>query len=132
MLASLFKRTALHDRPSTDPVEIAAFWAWFQDHQEHIEQALGAPQTLTRLLAPRLHRVHGALTFEVGRGADGTFRFVVSADGLLGAVPAVEALVAGAPRLPQWRVIAFRPPRAACARSAPRPSRSRPSRPCRG
>ena len=112
MLGSLFSRFKIHDLPSANSAEITAFWTWFLAHREEIECALGNPQALVRQLAPRLHRVHGDLTFEVGRAAGGAFSFVVSADGLVQTIPAVEALVAAAPEIPGWRIVAFRPPKA--------------------
>ncbi|MEM7222208.1 MAG: hypothetical protein AAF495_04475 [Pseudomonadota bacterium] len=111
MLSSLFTRFKINDLPSPEAAEVTAFWTWFSTHHEEIEQSLGDPQALVRLIAPRLHRVHGELTFEVGRDAGGTYCFVVSADGILKTMPAVETLVAGAPGLAGWRVVAFRPPK---------------------
>ena len=111
MLSSLFTRLKVQDLPSADDAEISAFWTWFCTHRLEIEQALGDPQALVRQIAPRLHRVHGELTFEVGRDAGGQFCFVVSADGIVRTMPAVEALVDAAPEVPGWQVVAYRPPK---------------------
>ena len=51
------------------------------------------------------------MTFEFGPVANGKRDFVISADGITAAFPAVLALARAAPSLSRWKVIAFRPPR---------------------
>jgi hypothetical protein len=51
------------------------------------------------------------LTFEFGPIEDGRREFVISADGIREPFPEVEALYKGAPSLPRWKFIKFRPRR---------------------
>lgn len=62
-------------------------------------------------LTAQLEKVHPDLTFEFGPEKKGTREFIISADGIKKAFPAVESLVAAAPELSRWRVTAFRPRR---------------------
>lgn len=56
-----------------------------------------------------LKKVNKDLVFEFGPVRDGRREFIVSADGIRSAFPAVRGLVAAAPDLPEWKNTAFRP-----------------------
>ena len=58
-----------------------------------------------------MKRINSSLTFEFGPITDGKREFVISADGIKTAFPAVEQLYATAPKLDQWIWIKFRPRR---------------------
>ena len=62
-------------------------------------------------LADQMRQVHPDLTFEFGPVIDGKREFVVSADGIRAAFPAVKNLVDAAPSLEEWIIIPFRPPK---------------------
>ena len=59
-------------------------------------------------LSAALKKVHPDLTFEFGPKQDGKREFVITADGLKAAFPAVESLYAAAPTLGRWSFIKFR------------------------
>jgi len=91
----------------------AQFWAWFEKNQDmlfHFER--DQERTFDKLNAA-MSKVHPDLTFEFGPDQDGKREFVISADGLKDAFPAVESLHASAPSLPRWTFIEFRPRRSA-------------------
>lgn len=91
----------------------ATFWAWFEANQDmlfHFER--DQEGTFDKLNAA-MAKVHPDITFEFGPDKNGKREFVISADGLRDAFPAVEALHASAPSLPRWTFIKFRPRRSA-------------------
>src|SRR6266704_6993266 len=87
------------------------FWNWFQAH----DSALLAVKTGNELIcgerSEELHRVHPALTFEFGPVESGRREFVLSADGIKDAFPAVLALGRAAPPLSRCTIVRFRPAR---------------------
>lgn len=89
----------------------ARFWAWFTRNSERLFNFERDPEPIFDELSEALQEVAPGLTFEIGSADDGRREFIVSADGLLELFPAVERLVAAAPAMRQWTVIAFRPPR---------------------
>jgi hypothetical protein len=87
------------------------FWKWFQAHDAQILAIKTGEEPIGNELAAELHRVHPALTWEVGPTTTGRRDFVLSADGIKAAFPSVIALGHSAPALPHWNLIRFRPPR---------------------
>jgi hypothetical protein len=91
------------------------FWSWFQQHED--AYFLLDPSDVTHReplfdeLSSQLEKVNPDLTFEFGPPVGGKRDFVISAAGIKDAFPAVQELVAHAPSLVRWRVIAFRPRR---------------------
>lgn len=85
-----------------------AFWAWFQAHSAEIATITTAKELIADELHIELSKVRSELTFELGP-KETPRELIVSADGIVGAFPAVQSLVAAAPPLPGWKVIAFRP-----------------------
>ena len=87
------------------------FWEWFQRNSERLGHFEADPESLFAELSGELARVHKGLTFEIGPEEAGRREFVISADGIRQVFPAVERLVAAAPPLPGWAVVAFRQPK---------------------
>ena len=88
-----------------------AFWQWFDAHQDEIFDFEVDQERIFDELSEQLVRVHPRLTFEFGPPNADRREFVISADGMREAFPAVSSLVAGAPKLDRWLVTAFRPRR---------------------
>lgn len=83
------------------------FWQWFATNSVRYK-ALGADQReLMAELDRELARVQPGLTWE-HNVKDG--ELVISADGNRKLFPAVQKLVAAAPSIPGWRIVAFRQP----------------------
>jgi hypothetical protein len=59
----------------------------------------------------QLNKVNSDLTFEFGPILNGKREFVVTADGIAAAFPAVEAHVQAAPTFDDWTIVAFRQPK---------------------
>ena len=88
------------------------FWKWFTENEAElldfeVGRELERERVFDRLQA-QLRKVHPDLTFEFGpRGQ--RREFIISADGIKGAFPAVSALVSAAPSLDRWQISGFRP-----------------------
>src|SRR5207249_5170279 len=89
----------------------ARFWSWFQAHDSALFAVKTGNEPICGELSEELHRVHPALTFEFGPLESGRREFVLSADGMKDAFPAVLDLGRAAPALSRWTIIRFRPPR---------------------
>jgi hypothetical protein len=88
------------------------FWDWFQQNDELLFDFESQPDRVFAALTAALEAVAADLTFEFGPRVDGRREFVISAGGIRSAFAAVNALVAAAPMLPHWNVVAFRQRRA--------------------
>lgn len=97
---------------------ISEFWAWFATQEAAAVSALERqreqqrPQQLIAMIVAadqRLDAVHPQVRAELG-GAPGAWEIVITCDALPAAAPSVEKVVAAAPPLQQFRVVAFRPP----------------------
>lgn len=84
------------------------FWSWFEANQGKLFEFEQARELIFNELHAELHKVCSDLTFEFSSILDGRREFVVSAEGLKKAFPAVEKLVDCAPRLPLWKFVKFR------------------------
>jgi len=104
MFKQLFSRT----RESREE----AFWRWFSERADQYRAfTVDSPdrERLFNELSKALNRVCRGLQFEFGAGEDGApAELVISADGIRDRIPAVQALVASAPDMPGWKVLAFR------------------------
>ena len=90
------------------------FWQWFTYHEtELFELQIESKKHRERVfdeLAIQLQQVDPRLTFEVGsQGLK--CEFIISADGVKEAFPAVLQLFRAAPKLERWHFTAFRPRR---------------------
>jgi len=86
------------------------FWQWFVEHESEVFNFELDRERIFDELMSQLNKIDENLTFEFG--PKGVRReFILSADGIKSAFPAVVALVNVAPTLDRWQVIAFRPRR---------------------
>jgi hypothetical protein len=87
------------------------FWKWFQKNEASLFSFETNQEVVFDRLATQMKKIHEALTFEFGPVGNGKREFVISADGIKEAFPAVERLYASAPKLDRWVFIKFRPRR---------------------
>ena len=87
------------------------FWIWFVKNQEMLLNFQKNQSRAFRKLKAAISKVHPDLTFEFGFEDGDQMEFVISADGLKDAFPAVESLYSKAPQLPDWKFTKFRPRR---------------------
>jgi hypothetical protein len=87
----------------------ADFWAWFLNHKHRIE-AVGSrnDRILDELLA-QLHQYNEHLFFEVLTDA-AQKELIITAEGNAKHLNSVRNLIAKAPKVKNWRFIAFKPP----------------------
>ena len=89
----------------------AMFWHWFQANESRLFDFEKDQEKIFHELGTQLHSVRAELTFEFGPQHDGKREFVISADGIKDAFPAVIALADAAPPLSRWKITKFRPRR---------------------
>jgi hypothetical protein len=87
------------------------FWQWFIDNSDRIFNFEADQEVIFDELESQMHKVNKYLTFEFSSVKDGKREFIVSADGIREAFPAVRDLAAAAPPLERWNIIPFRPPK---------------------
>ncbi len=97
--------------PNAPSSRESRFWDWFQKNSDQLFHLdIDQPGLLDELSA-QLNRVYKGLTFELGPVEGGKREFIISADGIRERFPAVRRLVDAAPALPDWTIVAFRPPK---------------------
>ena len=94
---------------SVDPQK--RFWEWFEDNASSLAAVKSGNDPILRKVIRELHRVHPNLDFEMGLSDNDWLEFIVSANGIREVFPVVEQLVACAPVLPNWKILAFRQPK---------------------
>jgi len=93
----------------TNPYE--RFWKWFEDNVDSLAAVKSGNDPILQKINHELNKVHPNLCFEMGLGDNDQLEFIVSANGIKSVFPTVEQLVACAPTLPNWKIIAFRQPK---------------------
>jgi len=96
---------------SADASSETGFWDWFKKHEPELFDFENNPENVFAMLAWQLSKVNPSLAFELGSVKEGKRDFIISAEGVKKAFPAVLALAAAAPELPRWRIIRFQPRR---------------------
>ena len=88
------------------------FWEWFVKNQGLIANIKDDDERdfVFFLLSTEIDKVNPDLCFEFGPlSGERVNEFIISADGIKSVFPAVEALYAAAPDLPDWKIIKYRP-----------------------
>lgn len=85
------------------------FWKWFESNSDELKGVVDCTENICGELNTRMTRIDEGLVFAFGPAEDGAREFIVSADGNRKIFPVVQRLVAAAPDIPGWRIIAFRP-----------------------
>lgn len=96
----------------------ARFWKWFVKNEPRLftfdAMNEGDREELFDELSVQLKKINPDLAFEFGPQSERR-EFVISAGGIRSAFEAVTSLVAAAPRLQRWEIIAFMPRREPCS-----------------
>jgi hypothetical protein len=100
-----------HHLETTNMTPNEGFWNWFIQHEAELFGFEADRERVFDLLQTELGKIDPSVTFEIGPPTEMRREFVISADGIKSAFPAVSALVHAAPILARWKVTAFRPRR---------------------
>jgi hypothetical protein len=111
MLGNLIVTALLISPPNYGQSSEARFWLWFQAHDAALFFVVTGKEPVCAKLKSELRRIQPDLTFEFGPVESGRREFVLSANGIREAFPAVISLAAAAPVLTRWTIIRFRPAR---------------------
>jgi len=85
------------------------FWKWFSQNQNELYHYEKNQQILFDELTKKLKNIDSNLTFEFSPiHADSIREFTISADGLKESFPTVMRLLDKAPKMPKWKINAFR------------------------
>lgn len=85
------------------------FWKWFSQNQNELYHNEKNQQILFDELTKKLKNIDSNLTFEFSPiHADSIREFTISADGLKESFPTVMRLLDKAPKMPKWKINAFR------------------------
>lgn len=95
----------------SDDTTLRQFWHWFEQNEDMVFHFERDQKHALDSIDAALTKVSSNLTFEIGPIKNGARDLVISADGIKSAFPSVEALVAAAPALSRWKLVAFRPRR---------------------
>ena len=99
MAFNLFRKASPVDAEGT-------FWQWFIQNENRLHALEADQEVIFDEILAAMHKVHEDLTFEFSPiSSDGQREFVISADGIQAAFPAVEALYQTAPKLERWKWI---------------------------
>jgi len=100
MLKNLFKKKITEQE----------FWSWFEKNSEdYFQLDENNYDLLFNKLGLQLSKYHKDLTFEFGMEMNqGKREFIISAEGIISAFPAVIKLVEEAPNLEKFNIVAFR------------------------
>ena len=91
---------------SETPVD--KFWSWFLTNRKDIESKFQSdPPKAVDAITAAFRQATPDLMFEVSPKTDPR-EFTVSADGIIERFPSVLAFVNAAPKIPGWKVVAFR------------------------
>jgi hypothetical protein len=93
----------------------AWFWNWFIHREPELFDFNATRESEREAIfieiASQLHKVDPDLTCEIGPNGRPKREFIISADGIKRAFPAVVSLVGAAPPLERWQITAFMPRR---------------------
>ena len=84
----------------------AQFWAWFQAHGAEVATIKTGTESIAEELTRELRKIDARLVYQIRVGPPR--ELAISADGLATLFPTVRRLVAAAPALPGWTIVAFR------------------------
>lgn len=87
------------------------FWQWFEKNSPRLWAYEKDEDKILDELERELSKVDDGFRFEIGPIRDGRREITISAGGIARVFPAVKKLVAAAPKLHNWTVVAFRQPK---------------------
>lgn len=92
-----------------DQIATSRFWTWFSANEAKLRTMAVSDDPLWHAALDQLQRVHTGLGFEVSPPHRGRRDLVITAFGEKKLFPLVDALVAAAPRMENWAIVALSP-----------------------
>jgi len=91
------------------------FWDWFAENQAtylpvNATQDVDEKELILQKLLEKIHDYQHELYFEIGGHRDGSQELIITSEGNAKLFDKVETLVAAAPELKDWTVVALKPP----------------------
>jgi hypothetical protein len=108
LIATCCLVSACSNAQSNEQDKTTAFWNWFKQHETVLSKMAGPNDPIFPEIGNRIKEIDQALAFEIGPAPDNKKEFAVSADCRLELFPVVKKVVAAAPPLKNWTVVAFR------------------------
>jgi hypothetical protein len=90
---------------------IQEFWRWFTEHRAEFDVLKDTENPFWDIALAQLKRLDERLWFELSNMDRDEREFIITAEGHFEAFELVDTIVANAPRIPNWEVIALKPPR---------------------
>ena len=88
-----------------------SFWAWFEASSNRIRKVRSASERLYKEIESRLHEVCPQIGFEIGGSPDSDdMSLVITAFGDVNLFDTAYSLVAHAPPIKSWNILALKPP----------------------
>ena len=87
---------------------IAGFWQWFSKNQQRLRQFESDPNKYLAEFLKQAKKIKAGLAIELEAPQDGVINLTVSADGNVELFELVQQIVAKAPVIKGWKIIAFR------------------------
>lgn len=84
-----------------------AFWSWFVNNKARVESVFNDPAVFDELMAQG-QKYSKYVEFLIGK--PDLFQLFVSCNGIKAGIPDVEKLVAAAPKIAGWEILAFKQP----------------------
>jgi hypothetical protein len=91
-------------------LKIKNFWAWFVERKALFDKFEENRELLTPEIVEQLKVFPQNLVVEIEPPQNGSRRMAISADGIETTFPLVRSIVAAAPHLKGWQIVAFRQP----------------------
>jgi len=94
-----------------DPAKVRAFWTWFQQHKAALDTLNDTDEPLWDDALAQLQAIHPAVSFALSepQDKDEDRDFVLTAECDTDLFPLVDEVIAAAPKLPGWQLIALKP-----------------------
>ncbi len=90
--------------------KIREFWNWFTTHRGEFEDLGEHREEKLDLMLEKLGNIQTGLSIEISLETEGDRELVISAEGDMDKFPIVKEIVAQAPTIKGWQIIAFRQP----------------------
>ncbi|MCP2027361.1 hypothetical protein L1276_002518 [Flavobacterium sp. HSC-32F16] len=91
----------------------ADFWNWFLQNEKDFFKVVKSRQNIHQgfleKLAPKLDEVHNGIYFLTGMFDDDTVELILTPDGAIRNIYAIEELVNAAPQIKGWKITALKP-----------------------